>query len=127
MTRRRGADGDLISSAINDLHGLDKLGPIVCEAIKEDAPAIMMAASSLMADAELDRLRNIGEDGQRLPDSRLEELLAPASRLSKSAVTPSSATTSRSPTRIGQRARRLSVSRPCDGRIYLRGAQGTRA
>jgi len=58
---------DLISSAINDLHGLDKLGARLCEALKEDSPNIVRDGGFIADgfDAELDRLRNIGEDGQR--------------------------------------------------------------
>lgn len=61
------AGGDLISTAINDLHGLDPLGARLCEALKEDAPAIVRDGGFFAAgfDSELDRLRNIGEDGQR--------------------------------------------------------------
>jgi len=58
---------DLISSSVQDLCGLNELGSHLTQALKEDAPAVMRDGGFIADgfDAELDRLRNIGEDGQR--------------------------------------------------------------
>jgi len=61
------AAADLLSTAVVDLRGLDDLGRHLTESLKPDAPAVARDGGFIADgfDAELDRLRNIGEDGQR--------------------------------------------------------------
>ena len=58
---------DLISRCVDDLGGLDALGDLLMRALREDAAPTLRDGGFIADgfDAELDRLRNIGEDGQR--------------------------------------------------------------